>query len=106
MKNIHSDFADLLVVPFNIAKKLKDVGFKNPCYGKYSHNQTFSINQKLFNHNSSDTLISAPFYDDAFVFIAKKLNTEVLIPFDIENKISTLNQLLDMINSNAVSISK
>lgn len=71
MNNFKKEF-----VSYEEALELKQLGFDEPCFGYYFHNNInvveFNPNGIPFKHNNSNSRISAPTYSQAFRWFRKK----------------------------------
>jgi hypothetical protein len=66
-------------VPFELAVKLKQIGFDEPCIKFYWEDGMFFRGyQEAFNHNKYDT-ISAPLFQQAFRWFREKYDLHSLI---------------------------
>ena len=62
-----------LFLPYELALKLKEMGFDKSCFGSYSQKETllyFGINS----YKNSDGLLTAPLYQQAFTWLFQKLD--------------------------------
>ena len=60
-------------IPLNLAKSLKELGFKEQCLGVYLNNHLEIINVKIFN-TTSIKIVEAPLWQQAFDFFIKRYN--------------------------------
>ena len=77
------------LVPLDIAKELKEIGFNDPCHFYYQNDyseylktgdpnkyhiisDSLAANRKNANHNNSDIAISAPSWEEAFAWFRAK----------------------------------
>ena len=67
MKNIKDNF-----IPYEEAKELKELGFDEECFGRYSHSQSSLIYCFILNHNLNQSFQSAPLWQQAFDFFNEK----------------------------------
>jgi hypothetical protein len=62
------------VVTYEIASKLKELGFDDECLYSYFQDKTLASEAKWINYNSSETLISAPLWQQAIDFFREEKN--------------------------------
>ena len=71
--NLHNDF-----VPYQPSLDLEELGFNEPCFGCYFHNNENVVEYNPdgipFNHNNRNSRISAPTFSQAFRFFREKHN--------------------------------
>jgi hypothetical protein len=69
-------------IPYEQALALKELGFDEPCFGCYFHNNKDVVEYNPdgipLNHNNRNSRISAPLYQQAFRWLLKKINKDVL----------------------------
>ena len=58
-------------VPYELAIKLKELGFDEPCLGG------FDDDKKWWHHPDSDVVIDVPIWQQAFQFILTKVNMDI-----------------------------
>jgi hypothetical protein len=63
-------------IPYEQALALKELGFDEPCFGCYFHNNKDVVEYNpdgiLLNHNNRNSRISAPLYQQAFRWFREK----------------------------------
>ena len=76
--NITSQF-----VPYELAVKLKELGFDEECFGYYRIDEKFvALTNYHENYNDSDSRISAPLWQQAFDWFRDKYRYSSIIPFN------------------------
>ena len=86
-----------LFVPFKIAKRLKDIGFDEPCFMVFRHGELKepALNE-WFNHNSRiGNTISAPLYSQVIDWFRVKYGYHIFIERDSEMWMVRLQNLND-----------
>ena len=93
-------------IPFELAVKLKELGFDEKCLGYYIKNSSLWCNwlDVKFNDDPSndkeDFVADAPLYQQAFRWLYQKLDIEKgVIPLDIESQKLLLKELIDKVSS-------
>jgi hypothetical protein len=67
-------------VPFELAVKLKQIGFDEPCFGYYLQNKRFiSYEERKSMPKQTKDAISAPLFQQAFRWFREKYNLHSLI---------------------------
>jgi hypothetical protein len=80
-------------VPYELAVKLKELGFDEPCLKSYG-------DDGLLNQNDHSLYLSAPTFSQAFRWLYQKLNIDKgIMPLDVESQHLLLNELLDKLSS-------
>jgi hypothetical protein len=90
-------------VPYNEALALKELGFDEPCFGKFYHNHLEIGGSWLnseFNKDKTDGNIftSAPTFSQAFRWLYQKLEVEKgIMPLDSESQLLVLKELIEIV---------
>jgi len=90
-------------VTYELALKLKELGFDEPCWGYYHVNEGYSIGYAFcYSDRESQPYYgcSAPLFQQAFRWLYQKLNIDKgIMPLDVESQDLLLNELLDKLSS-------
>ena len=70
------------IVPYGMAKQLKDIGFDSPCFFYYNNFGHTLRNGLIRNHNEDENLYSAPTYDQVYKWFADR---ECYLEFDFSS---------------------
>ena len=70
------------IVPYGMAKQLKDIGFDSLCYFHYNNFGHVLHNGMIRNHNKDENLYSAPTYDQVYKWFADR---ECYLEFDFSS---------------------
>ena len=85
-------------VPYELAVKLKALGFDEPCIKYYWTDGMFTKTYEApFNHNKRDNLISAPTFSQAFIWFREKYGLYHSIGLDnsLENDVNCDYQIIN-----------
>lgn len=102
MNTENKNVTESLFVPYEIAVKLKEVGFDEPCFNYY-HNDNDDSNDKSFylfefmhtfgiknservTNQGFENTISAPMYQQIVDWLSEKFNIDVLLDITYDNK--------------------
>jgi hypothetical protein len=86
-----------LFVPYQIALDMKSIGFNEPCFGCYFHNNKNLVEYNPdgipFNHNNRNSRISSPTYSQCFKWFRQKYGLmHIINPYDFTAEINYLNK--------------
>lgn len=81
-----------LFIPFEIALKLKELGFDELCYGRFLLDGELKSFQAW--RNSECMGCSSPFYQQAIDWIYKMSEGDLVVAYDPSNTIETINSEL------------
>lgn len=94
-------------VPYELAVKLKQLGFDEPCLGRWlvitewekpTGEVRLQIGSKVENYSKNQC--AAPLYQQAFRWLYQKLGIEKgVMPLDIESQQLLLKELIDKVSS-------
>jgi hypothetical protein len=71
-------------VPYELAIKLKELGFDEPCFSFYIDVDKFLYtNQKWLDYNLNSRRISAPLYQQAFRWFREKYGFEIFLKKEV-----------------------
>lgn len=70
------------IVPYGMAKQLKEIGFDSPCFFYYNNFGHTLRNGLIRNHNEDENLYSAPTYDQVYKWFVDR---ECYLEFDFSS---------------------
>jgi hypothetical protein len=65
-------------VPYELALKLKQLSFDDPCFGRY-YNEEFELDHGVWNSLDVEHIIAAPTFSQAFRWLLKEYNLYAII---------------------------
>lgn len=88
-------------VPFKLAKKLRKLGFNEPCFGKYDINGELYYYYDHQNSNIQNYVIacSAPLYQQAFKWLYNQLGTSGLMLLNEKYRYKALKDLIKKVKN-------
>lgn len=70
------------IVPYWMAKQLKEIGFDSPCFFYYNDLESVLYDDTIVDYNKDENLYSAPTYDQVYKWFADR---EFYLEFDFSS---------------------